>query len=56
MPAPRIARDYWQLPGDARLRDVVLAVRAEEAGRRDVNHGFADQLQPTPRASGGPAG
>jgi ubiquinol oxidase len=46
VPAPKIARDYWQLPADARLRDVVLAVRADEAGHRDVNHDFADQLQP----------
>jgi ubiquinol oxidase len=46
VPAPKLARDYWQLPEDARLRDVVLAVRADEAGHRDVNHGFADELQP----------
>jgi ubiquinol oxidase len=46
VPAPKIARDYWQLPADARLRDVVLAVRADEAGHRDVNHGFADELRP----------
>lgn len=44
--APKIARDYWQLPADARLRDVVLAVRADEAGHRDVNHGFANTLRP----------
>ena len=45
VPAPRIAIDYWQLPEGARLREVVLAVRADEAGHRDVNHGFADQLR-----------
>lgn len=43
-PAPRLAIDYWKLPEDARLRDVVLAVQADEAGHRDVNHGFADSL------------
>ncbi len=43
-PAPRIAIDYWRLPADARLRDVVIAVRADEAEHRDVNHGFADAL------------
>lgn len=43
-PAPAIAIGYWKLPADARLRDVVLAVRADEAGHRDVNHGFADAL------------
>ena len=44
VPAPRIAIDYWGLPEDARLREVVVAVRADEAGHRDVNHGFADAL------------
>ena len=43
-PAPRIAIDYWRLPEDARLRDVVVAVRADEAGHRDINHGFANSL------------
>lgn len=44
VPAPQIAIDYWNLAGDARLRDVVLAVRADEAGHRDKNHGFADAI------------
>ena len=43
-PAPRLAIDYWQLPETATLRDVVLAVRNDEANHRDVNHGFADTL------------
>lgn len=42
--APQIALDYWKLPADARLREVVIAVRADEAEHRDVNHGFADTL------------
>lgn len=42
--APAIAIDYWKLAPGARLRDVVLAVRMDEAGHRDVNHGFADTL------------
>jgi ubiquinol oxidase len=42
--APKIAIDYWNLPADARLRDVIIAVRADEAKHRDVNHGFADVL------------
>lgn len=41
-PAPPIAIDYWKLPNDARIRDVVLAVRADEAHHRDVNHFAAD--------------
>lgn len=43
--APQIAIDYWKLPSDARLRDVVLVVRDDEAKHRDVNHDFANQLQ-----------
>ncbi|MDJ0642352.1 MAG: alternative oxidase [Erythrobacter sp.] len=44
VPAPQLAIDYWQLPQDARLRDVIIAVRADEAEHRDVNHGFVDLL------------
>ena len=40
-----MAIDYWQLPADARLRDVILVVREDEAGHRDVNHNFASILQ-----------
>ncbi len=43
-PAPPIAIEYWKLAPDATLRDVVLAVREDEAGHRDVNHAFADAL------------
>lgn len=43
--APQIAIDYWNLPKGARLRDVVIAVRADEAGHRDVNHAFANELK-----------
>jgi ubiquinol oxidase len=52
IPAPLIARRYWQLPDTARLRDVVLVVRADEAHHRDTNHGFADILAglPAPKA------
>ena len=42
-PAPAIAIDYWKLPADARLREVVIAVRQDEAGHRDVNHAIAAQ-------------
>ncbi len=44
VPAPPFAIDYWKLPSNARLREVVLAVRLDEAGHRDVNHGFSDEL------------
>ena len=43
-PAPQIAIDYWNLGSNASLRDVVIAVRADEAGHRDKNHEFADQI------------
>ncbi|MGH8061954.1 MAG: alternative oxidase [Pseudoxanthomonas sp.] len=56
VPAPRIALDYWQLPVGARLREVVVAVRADEAGHRDVNHGFADTLRPAQRMRQQPIG
>ncbi|MEM6933030.1 MAG: alternative oxidase [Pseudomonadota bacterium] len=42
--APQIAIDYWNLPEAATLRDVVIAVRADEAEHRDVNHGFANKM------------
>lgn len=48
VPAPAIARRYWNLPDTATLRDVVLVVRADEAHHRDVNHGFASKLAGLP--------
>jgi len=42
VPAPAIAIDYWRLPKDSTLRDVVLVVRADEAHHRDVNHFASD--------------
>lgn len=44
VPAPQIAIDYWKLAPDARLRDVIVVIRDDEAGHRDVNHDFANQL------------
>lgn len=43
-PAPDIAKKYWKLAADARLRDVLLAVRFDEEEHRDVNHQLADKL------------
>ena len=42
--APQIAIDYYNLPKDAKLSDVVIAVRADEQGHADVNHNMADIL------------
>jgi len=44
VPAPTIAIDYWKLPPDARLHDVISAVRADEARHREVNHELADAM------------
>ncbi len=41
VPAPKIAIDYWKLGSSATLRDVVIAVRNDEAHHRDTNHQFA---------------
>jgi len=42
--APQIAIKYWNLHSTARLRDVVIVVRADEAHHRDTNHHFANQI------------
>jgi len=43
--APQIAIDYYKLDSKATLRDVVIAVRADEQGHADVNHGMANELE-----------
>jgi len=45
VPAPEIAKKYWNLSPDATLRDVVLVVRADEAMHRDVNHSFSKKIR-----------
>ena len=42
--APQIAIEYYGLPPDAKLRDVVIKVRADEQGHADVNHNMADTI------------
>ena len=42
--APEIAVNYWNLPLNSKLKDVVQVIRDDEAGHRDVNHNFADIL------------
>jgi ubiquinol oxidase len=44
IPAPKFAIKYWDLAADARLRDVVLVVRQDEAGHRDINHDLSDEI------------
>lgn len=44
IPAPQTAIDYYNLKSDARLRDVVIAVREDERGHSEVNHDMANIL------------
>jgi len=43
--APEIAKKYWNLAPDAKLRDVVLVVRADECMHRDINHIFSHRCK-----------
>lgn len=41
MRAPETAIKYWQLPEDAVMRDMLVAIRADEALHREVHHHLA---------------
>lgn len=41
LPAPAIAKNYWQLEPDAKWVDALKNMLADEAHHRDVNHTFA---------------
>ena len=41
---PQWCKDYWKLDVDAKLEQLVIAIREDEAGHRDVNHEFADVI------------
>ena len=43
-PAPEIAINYWNLPLNSTLKDVVRVIRDDETGHRDLNHKFANIL------------
>jgi len=43
--APQIAIDYYGLPLNAKLRDVIVEIREDEAKHRDRNHEFADSYE-----------
>mmetsp|Transcript_8803 Transcript_8803/g.32452 ORF Transcript_8803/g.32452 Transcript_8803/m.32452 type:complete len:381 (-) Transcript_8803:1879-3021(-) len=59
-PAPEIAKNYWQLADDSTMRDVILAIRADEACHSHVNHTFAsmrpDETNPFTRHVVAPQG
>ena len=42
--APKIAIDYWNLPLNSTLKDVIKVVRDDETGHRDLNHSYANIL------------
>jgi len=50
MAAPAIAKDYWRLPENATIKDVLYAVRSDENTHRFVNHSLgnlkADDVNP----------
>ena len=48
--APAIAKAYWKLGERGTVLDLILAVRADEAEHRDVNHACSD----LPELNGGP--
>lgn len=54
-PAPAMGIEYWKLAEDATMKDLVLAVRADEAAHSHVNHTFAamsaDQVNPFKRGT-----
>lgn len=47
-PCPQSGIEYWGLPQNATMEDLLLAVRADEAHHRDVNHSFADLQEDEP--------
>ena len=42
MKAPEEAIEYYDLPKDALFKDLLLAIRADEACHREVNHHFSN--------------
>ena len=42
---PQIAKEYWHLNDDAKMYDLILYIRADEAKHREVNHTIANLKQ-----------
>jgi hypothetical protein len=40
--APKEAIEYWSFSPDAKMRDVFIAIRADEVSHKEFNHRFAD--------------
>jgi len=49
--APKVARRYWNMGEDAKFKDVLYYIRADEILHREINHHFADmkKSEPMPR-------
>ena len=43
--APAYAIDYWHLTPNAKISDMLIAMREDEAIHRDIQHAFADALE-----------
>jgi len=50
--APKLAIDYYGLPKDARLSDLIRSVRADEMHHAEVNHTYAENLEQSSYKSG----
>ncbi|PBK97828.1 AOX-domain-containing protein [Armillaria gallica] len=50
MPAPQIAIDYWRLPSDSKMLDVICSVRSDETTHRFVNHSYNTDADVNPFA------
>lgn len=44
-PAPDIAIQYWNMPKESTVKDLIYYVRADECKHREVNHTFANLSQ-----------
>ncbi|VVT47203.1 uncharacterized protein SAPINGB_P001594 [Magnusiomyces paraingens] len=44
-PAPDIAKQYWNMPENSTIYDLILYVRADESKHREVNHTFGNLIQ-----------
>ena len=44
-PVPEIATQYWKLGPSATIRDLILAIRADEQCHSHVNHTFSSMDQ-----------
>lgn len=47
-PVSNDPKRYWELPEDAKMRDLLLAIRADEVNHREFNHHFANLRQDEP--------